>query len=138
MNYNIYLIGLQRDLITEISSLLYTTFSNSDFIVTYTFEIPENPFSPYCYKFILQGSQRNNGAKIIVDFDNLYKPNEKDTYISYINTGINYFNDHKHYWPITGYLLKMMGDISPGYITGYLLENTLNEELNLFRSFFNT
>jgi hypothetical protein len=86
----------------------------------------------------LQGSQRNNGAKIIVDFDNLYKPNEKDTYISYINTGINYFNDHKHYWPITGYLLKMMGDISPGYITGYLLENTLNEELNLFRSFFNT
>ena len=44
MNYNIYLIGLERDILTQISSLLYTTFSNSDFVVTYTMRIPENPF----------------------------------------------------------------------------------------------
>lgn len=137
MNYNIYLVGLERDILTQISSLLYTTFSNSDFVVTYTMRIPENPFSPYFFKFLLQGSQRENGSKFIVDFDGTCKPSDRDIYISYEKVGVIYYNDHKHYWPITGYLLKKMGDISPGYITGYLLENNLHDELNLFRNFFN-
>jgi hypothetical protein len=138
MNYNIRLLGLQRKIITKITTLLYTTFTNSDYAVTCTLRVPENPFTPYSYNFILQGSQKNNDLFIIVDFDNLYKPDKRATYISYVNIGITYYHDHKHYWPITGYLLKKMGDISPGYITGYLLENNLQEELNLFRNFFNT
>jgi hypothetical protein len=138
MNYNIYLIGLHRDLVIKISSLLHTTFINSDFVVSYTMKVPENPFDPYLYKFLLQTTQKDIDAKLIVDFDNLCEKDEKNFYISYKDVGTIYYNDHKHYWPIVGYLLKKLGDISPGYITGYLLENNLQEELNLFRNFFNT
>ena len=138
MNYNIYLIGLHRELINKISSLLYTTFINSDFVVSYTIKIPENPFEPYFYKFLLKVTQNDIDAKLVVDFDNLCEKDEKYVYISHNNVGTKYYNDHKHYWPIVGYLLKRLGDISPAYITGYLLENNLQEELTLFRNFFNT
>ena len=70
MNYNIYLIGLHRDLVIKISSLLHTTFINSDFVVSYTMKVPENPFDPYLYKFLLQTTQKDIDAKLIVDFDN--------------------------------------------------------------------
>ena len=42
--------------------------------------------------------------------------------------------DAVHYWKSMGAVFKIISDLSPAYVTGYLLEKNMKKELEAFNS----
>jgi hypothetical protein len=116
---------------------MYLSFTSSDYITECFIEAPNNPKTAISYIFCISGSSNNDISKIIVDLDGVVVEKFTNPYVSYKTLDIPYNKLFKHYWAISGYLLKKFEDVSPAYITGYLIERDLQEELQLFRSLYN-
>ncbi|MDY6820889.1 MAG: hypothetical protein SVN78_04625 [Deferribacterota bacterium] len=136
MNYTLYLIGLNRLLTHRISTLLYTSIKNSDYKVCTFLTLPKHQYYPLIYTFNIYGSKKDDKIDILVDFDYKVKKYKDIIYLSYNELNIRYNKEQKHYWSITGKLLTYLEDVSPAFITGFLVENNKKEELALFREFF--
>ncbi len=134
MNYNLYFVGLNYKLFDEILKLLILSARESDYIVENHSCAPENLKSPKRVLLKLNGSLKKEVESILIDFDNLVN----NTNIDYKIINKQTFDqlEKLHYWQFIGYLMKIIGDITPAYITGYLIENEMNAESEVFRKNF--
>lgn len=132
MNYRIYFIGLNRDLIHTIIKLFILTAEEGDYLVNVSSKLPDNPFYPLCYEVMLKGSEKNGFVDIHVDFDNYLMGVNTD--LSPSTLMINIDRDGKHYWYMLGLLFKKIDDLSTAFITGYLVDKKMDPELKNFRS----
>lgn len=132
MNYKIVLAGLNRELIDLIVKLFITTCNEADYIIAINSTLPENPFDVLIYEITLKGSEKNTTIDIFVDFDQVLSGEEADISPSKLIVDID--KEGRHYWYLLGALLKKVEDISVAFVTGYLLEKKMEEELKIFRS----
>ncbi len=136
MNYHLYLFGIHRETFDIIAKLLIQTFRESDYVLNTFSKIPENYYSPLSLRLSVTGSKKEEYEKIVLDFDNVVI--QKDGAFNIISPNsieIPYAPDASHYWGVTGKLFKTINDISPAFISGYLLSAKLKKEIELFRKF---
>ena len=139
MNYRLVVSGYRFDIYDDCVKLLIKSASESDYVIDITGYEKASPFSPDIVTIFLKGSAKEKYKKIIIDFDNvILNPVDYDIILSPKLFSIPALPNGQHYWGILGVLLKIIDDISPAYITGYLLENNLQKELWNFNSLANS
>jgi|Wag4MinimDraft_11_1082651.scaffolds.fasta_scaffold05023_2 hypothetical protein len=136
MNYHLYLFGIHRETFDIIAKLLIQTFRESDYFLKTFSKIPENYYSPLSLRLSVTGSKKEEYEKIVLDFDNVVALNDGTfEIISPKSLEISYSPDASHYWGVAGKLFAMINDISPAFISGYLLSAKLKNEIELFRKY---
>lgn len=136
MNYRIFLNGYRFATYDSCIKLLIYSAEQSDYIVDIEGFEKYTPFAPAKNNILLRGSSREIYSDIIVDFDNLLiNANDNRTIIISPSTlEINALPDTLHYWSAMGAVFKIISDLSPAYVTGYLLEKNMKKELEAFNS----
>lgn len=136
MNYILNLCGINRTIFDITSKLLIETFRESDYSLDTYSEVPENYYAPLKLKMVITGSRNKHYETLVLDFDNLIiRVDDEMQKISTKSLGINFDPKGTHYWGITGKLFTFIKDISPAYISGYLVQAKLENELKIFREF---
>ncbi len=136
MNYRIFLSGHRFETYHNCVKLLSYTASQSDYIVDIEgFEL-NTPYSPIQNRILLKGSSKDIYSDIIIDFDDLVVKNikERSITVSPSTLEIEPLPDAVHYWRAMGAVFKIISDLSPAYVTGYLLEKNMKKELEAFNS----
>lgn len=136
MNYRIFLNGYRFSTYDDCIKLLIYSAEQSDYIVEIEGFEKTTPFSPSKNYILLKGSSKEIYSDIIIDFDNLLlNANYDKAIIIAPNTlEIEPFPDAVHYWKSMGAVFKIISDLSPAYVTGYLLEKNMKKELEAFNS----
>ncbi len=136
MNYRIFLSGHRFETYHSCVKLLSYTASQSDYVVDIEGFAKSTPYSPIRNNMLLKGSSKDIYSDIIIDFDDLVKENikRKSINISPSTLEIEPLPDAVHYWKAMGAVFKVISDLSPAYITGYLLEKNMKKELEAFNS----
>ena len=139
MNYSVILCGKYFETFDTIVKLLITSGEESDYQVkTYSY-MPNNLKAPLMIETKLIGSLKNEFESIVVDFDNIVLNTNKDSiYLSADSLDIKYNFSATHYWHLFGNLFNKIQDISPAFVTGYLLEKDMKEELSIFRQYLSS
>lgn len=132
MNYKVFIIGQNRELINLIMKLFLITAKEADYAVKVESSLPENLFEPIYYIVYLKGSEKNSFKEIVLDLDDMSAIENKD--FSPSKLMINRDKNSMHYWYIFGNLFRSIEDLNPAYVTGYLLEQKKELELKYFRS----
>ncbi|ADR18912.1 hypothetical protein [Calditerrivibrio nitroreducens] len=132
MNYKVFIIGQNRELINLIMKLFLITAKEADYAVKVESSLPENLFEPIYYIVYLKGSEKNSFKEIVLDLDDMSAIENKD--FSPSKLMINRDKNALHYWYIFGNLFRSIEDLNPAYVTGYLLEQKKELELKYFRS----
>ncbi len=138
MNFHIEIVGNKFDDIKTCMQLLHQSAKESDYAIDIKGHRRLSPYSPMHTEVILTGSAVKSYTKIVVDFDDLVNGSLEQAIVispSIISADIS--PDSTHYWAIFGCLIKITGDISPAYVTGYLLEKNMKKELEAFTAFSN-
>lgn len=136
MNYRIFLAGYRFKTYDDCIKLLSYSASKSDYIVDIEGLERNTPYSPQKNYMLLKGSSKNIYSDIIIDFDDLVGniENSKTIAVSPSTLEIDQTPDAVHYWRAIGAVFKIISDLSPAYVTGYLLENNMKKELEAFNS----
>ena len=123
MNYRIFLNGYRFSTYDDCIKLLIYSAEQSDYIVDIEGFEKTTPYSPAKNYILLKGSSKEIYSDIIIDFDNLLINANYDKAItispSTLETSI-------------GAVFKIISDLSPAYVTGYLLEKNMKKELEAF------
>jgi hypothetical protein len=113
--------------------LIIGTASEADYAVqTYTTRTYA-PVSSIILDMRFIGSAKKELADMVLDFDSVYTGKPVKLYISPKILDIPH--DGLHYWGVTGTIFRIIKDLSPALITNYLLENSLERELTIFKQF---
>ena len=135
MNYRIIIGGYRFKTYDECIKLLIYSAKQSDYIVDVQGYAGVSPVSPKKHRITLTGSSKKVYNDILLDFDEIFKANEINIVLSPEILGIDATPDSLHYWGLMGSLCKVINDISPAYVTGYLLERNMKKELEVFTKF---
>ncbi len=136
MNFSLDMFGANFEIYNRSIKLFHQSATESDYGVEFTAHKRLSPCSPIHNSIKLVGSTKKEFIKIIVDFDDLLASDVENAIIispSLIEEPIT--QDGMHYWAIFGCLVKVMGDVSPAYVTGFLLENNMKKELETFMAY---
>lgn len=135
MNYLIHFAGREYDIYdTVVKFFIYST-EHSDYLIDLYANGKDTPFSPMSNGIYLKGSQKNDHHDLFVDFDGDMIMSNKVIHIT-PNTLELPENAYKYrYWAVLGTLYYIIEDISSAYVTGYLLENKMKQELEVFSSY---
>lgn len=136
MNYEIFMTGAHFDTFDIIVKLFIHSSNESDYKVKCFSSAPDNFKSSMRLKIKLTGSLKNQAEYIMVDFDHMVVDvPEECFYLSPDKLDVEYSANASHYWHLLGALISKLQDVSPAYITGYLLENEMEKELAVFRKY---
>lgn len=137
MNYRIFLNGYRFSTYDDCIKLLIYSAEQSDYIVSIKGFEKTTPFSPSKNHILLKGSSKEIYSDIIIDFDNLLINTNYDNAITIAPSTLETdpFPDAVHYWKSMGAVFKIINDLSPAYVTGYLLEKNMKKELEAFNSY---
>ncbi|MDK2791446.1 MAG: hypothetical protein PWQ25_309 [Deferribacteres bacterium] len=126
MNYKVFIVGNMNDnKLIDIIKLILTTAEESDYSIKLYSATPDNPFSYGKICIELKGSNKEIYKNIIADFENAVI--EADS--------LEVLRDENPFG-LLGKLLKMIEDINPSYIIGYLLSKNMSKELEIFKGNF--
>ena len=136
MNYRIFLAGHMFQTYHDCSKLLTYSASQSDYVVDIEGFEKNTPYSPLKNYILLKGSSKNIYSDIVIDFDDLVGSvgDDKTITVSPSTIEAEPAPDAVHYWKAMGVVFKIISDLSPAYITGYLLEKNMKKELEAFNS----
>ncbi len=134
MNYRIFLNGYRFSTYDDCMKLLIYSAEQSDYIVDIEGFEKTTPYSPAKNYILLKGSSKEIYSDIIIDFDNLLinANYDKAITISPSTLETSPLPDAVHYWMSIGAVFKIISDLSPAYVTGYLLEKNMKKELEAF------
>ncbi len=136
MNYRIFLAGHMFQTYHDCIKLLTYSASQSDYVVDIEGFEKNTPYSPLKNYILLKGSSKNIYSDIVIDFDDLVGSvgDDKTITVSPSTIEAEPAPDAVHYWKAMGVVFKIISDLSPAYITGYLLEKNMKKELEAFNS----
>lgn len=136
MNYRIFLSGNKFETYHNCIKLLSYTAYQSDYVVDIEGFGQNTPYSPLKNHIFLKGSSKDISSDIVLDFDDLVKNNVLDKTITVSPSTLETepTPDAIHYWKAMGAVFKIISDLSPAYVTGYLLEKNMKKELEAFNS----
>lgn len=136
MNYRIFLAGNMFQTYHDCIKLLTYSASQSDYVVDIEGFEKNTPYSPLKNYILLKGSSKNIYSDIVIDFDDLVGSvgDDKTITVSPSTIEAEPAPDAVHYWKAMGVVFKIISDLSPAYITGYLLEKNMKKELEAFNS----
>lgn len=136
MNYRIFLAGHMFQTYHDCIKLLTYSASQSDYVVDIEGFEKNTPYSPLKNYILLKGSSKNIYSDIVIDFDDLVGSvgDDKTITVSPSTIEAEPAPDAVHYWKAMGAVFKIISDLSPAYITGYLLEKNMKKELEAFNS----
>ena len=136
MNYRIFLNGYRFSTYDDCIKLLIYSAEQSDYIVEIEGFEKTTPYSPSKNYIILKGSSKEIYSDIIIDFDDLLINANYDKAITIAPSTLETepLPDAVHYWKSMGAVFKIINDLSPAYVTGYLLEKNMKKELEAFNS----
>lgn len=136
MNYRIFLAGHMFQTYHDCIELLTYSASQSDYVVDIEGFEKNTPYSPLKNYILLKGSSKNIYSDIVIDFDDLVGSvgDDKTITVSPSTIEAEPAPDAVHYWKAMGVVFKIISDLSPAYITGYLLEKNMKKELEAFNS----
>lgn len=134
MNYRIFLAGHMFQTYHDCIKLLTYSASQSDYVVDIEGFEKNTPYSPLKNYILLKGSSKNIYSDIVIDFDDLVGSvgDDKTITVSPSTIEAEPAPDAVHYWKAMGVVFKIISDLSPAYITGYLLEKNMKKELEAF------
>ena len=134
MNYRIFLAGHMFQTYHDCIKLLTYSASQSDYVVDIEGFEKNTPYSPLKNYILLKGSSKNIYSDIVIDFDDLVGSveNDKTITVSPSTLEADPTPDAIHYWKAMGAVFKIISDLSPAYVTGYLLEKNMKKELEAF------
>ena len=134
MNYRIFLAGYRFKTYDDCIKLLTYSASQSDYLVDIEGFESTTPYSLYKDYILLKGSSKNIYSDIVIDFDELIENigSEKTITVSPSTLETEPAPDAIHYWKAMGAVFKIISDLSPAYVTGYLLEKNMKKELEAF------
>lgn len=135
MNYRLILGGYRFTVFDECIKLLIHSAKESDYITQVVGTQGLSPVSPNIITLYLTGSAKKTYNDIVVDFDNIFKSEVSGISLNPDVLSLDSEPNGSHYWGIMGALCKVISDISPAYVTGYLLEKNLKKELDIFTKF---
>ena len=136
MNYRIFMTGKNFKIYDECVKLLVYSAEQSDYIVKINGFHRGGTCSAKTNQIILKGSSKDIFTDIIIDYDGIvidYK-NQNAIVISPDSLELHVSPEGNHYWSSIGALFKIINDLSPAYVTGYLLENKNKKEMESFNS----
>lgn len=136
MNYRIFLAGHMFQTYHDCIKLLTYSASQSDYVVDIEGFEKNTPYSPLKNYILLKGSSKSIYSDIVIDFDDLVGSigDDKTITVSPSTMEAEPAPDAVHYWKAMGVVFKIISDLSPAYITGYLLEKNMKKELEAFNS----
>ena len=134
MNYRIFLVGHMFQTYHDCIKLLTYSASQSDYVVDIEGFEKNTPYSPLKNYILLKGSSKNIYSDIVIDFDDLVGSvgDDKTITVSPSTIEAEPAPDAVHYWKAMGVVFKIISDLSPAYVTGYLLEKNMKKELEAF------
>ncbi len=135
MNYLIQFAGREYAMYdTAVKFFIYST-EHSDYLIDLYANGRPTPFSPMSNSIYLKGSQKNAHYDLFVDFDGDMVMSNKVIHITPHTLELPE-NIYKYrYWAVLGTLYHIIEDVSSAYVTGYLLENKMKQELEVFSSY---
>lgn len=136
MNYRLIIAGKYANIYDECLKLLIYTAKESDYILNIESQEKLCPQSPNVNIVEMQGNKNKEYYNIYLDFDELISPEEtsKGILLSPATLGVNHTENGFHYWSIISIIFKVIKDISPAYILGYLLEKNKKRENEYFEA----
>ena len=135
MNYNVLFCGLMCKTFDTIMRLIIESAKESDYLVNIITRPLLAPYSVISAEMNLVGSAKKDMVKIVIDYDNVYIGGQVDIHLTPKIMGSAQSDDQCHYWGVIGGLLKIISDISPAYITSYLIEQNMSAELAIFKQY---
>lgn len=136
MNYILVSSGYRFYTYDECCKLLIYSASKSDYIIDIESFKRLSPYSPVKNNIKLTGSSKKVYQPIIMDFDNIITDNiENAIVLSPTSLEINSTPEAINYWAVMGSIFKIINDLSPAYVTGYLLERNMKKELEVFNTY---
>lgn len=137
MNFRLNMSGCRFARFDDCVKFISYSAHQSDYIVSVKGYKRLSPFSPYYNEIKLNGSAKQTYKDIILDMDNVIeKCFGNDAFLSPEILEIKIEPDGSHYWGMLGAFFKIVGDISPAYVTGFLLENHMKKELEIFNNLY--
>ncbi|MDR2869127.1 MAG: hypothetical protein LBV04_01630 [Deferribacteraceae bacterium] len=138
MNYCLIFCGYRNEIFDTVVRLMLESARESDYLLSTKTQELRAPYSSLALSAKLVGSARPEVLTVILDFDHVYveQPviDSKPTVIlSPKKLGIEMKDDSLHYWGVAGAILKIISDLSPAYVTSYLIDKDMNDEMNLFK-----
>lgn len=134
MNYRIHAIGRYNDsVLYEVMKLLIFTISQADYETSMFSSFPENPFSNIDFTIVAKGSLKDEYKDIYFDFNNNILVKNDNTIISKNNCGFDGELSHTYYFGMLGFIFKLVEDLNPAFVTGYLLKQKRDKDLEVFR-----
>lgn len=139
MNYRIFTTGIYTETYDKCIKLLLHSAKASDYLVSVDGFEKLTPHGAEKHLITLKGSSKNIYSDIAIDFDNLIRhkveQSSKSITLSAETLEVDIQPNMMHYWSIIGAIFKIISDLSPAYVTGYLLENNMKQELDAFNSY---
>lgn len=139
MNFRLIIGGRRFIYFDELVKFICYSASHSDYVVSSLGFKRLTPYAPYINEIKLTGSSKKEYVNIVLDMDKVITNFSREA-IFLTPDILEITPDEKgtHYWGMMGALFKMVGDISPAYVTGYLLEKNMKKELDIFTSLSST
>jgi hypothetical protein len=133
MNYNIRLCGLINESFDVVARLIIESAKEADYMVrTYSSRVLA-PASTIMLDMQLVGSAHKDPIDIVLDLDDVYCAEPVELHISPIALDLPKSGTYTHYWGVAGSLFRVVSDLSPAYVTSYLLDANMNTELAIFK-----
>jgi hypothetical protein len=133
MNYSLIFCGYRNKIFDIVVRLMLESAKESDYLLTTYAQEINAPYSPLALSAKLIGSSRPEILQVIVDFDHVYVDQQAAVLLNPRKLGIEMTDSCLHYWGVAGSLLKIVSDLSPAYVTSYLLDKGMNDEMSLFK-----
>lgn len=133
MNYHIRFTAKNNSNFDTILRLFIESAQESDYMVQTVAHKVLSPYSSIMLEVMLIGSSKQTHNDVVADFDCVYKGETKSIMLNPNVLGIRQNPAFSHRWAVAGAVFKIVPDLSPAYITSYLLENKLTEELSYFK-----
>ena len=135
MNYNILFCGFMCKTFDTIMRLMIESARGSDYLVTTVTKPLMAPYSVITAEMRMVGSSKKELVKIVIDYDNVYIGEPIAMHLTPKIMGTEQTDDQCHYWGVIGGLFKIITDMSPAYITSYLIDQNMNAELAVFKQY---
>lgn len=137
MNYRIHVLGMYNDTdLYEIIKLLLLTLNQADYETSTFSDLPENPFAVIDFTITAKGSLKNEYKEIYIDMNNNILSKDDKLIISRSSCGFDSETSKQYYFGMLGLIFQMVEDLNTAFVTGYLLEQKRDKDLEFFRTSF--
>lgn len=136
MNFRIFTTGKNFKVYDQCIKLLVYSAEQSDYIVKIKGFHRNGHCSAKTNEILLKGSSKDTFVNIVIDYDGIVTDTKYEKTIVISPESLELFANPEgyHYWASIGALFKIINDLSPAYVTGYLLENNYKKEMESFNS----